>query len=119
MSEDASAQPFFHVPVLSAQVLEGLQVKAGGRYLDATVGGAGHSELILQAAQDVELVALDQDLQALAAARERLKEWGDRVSFIHTNFSRYEPGSEPGDRKFDGILADIGVSSTQLDQAQR
>ena len=115
MSEDASAQPFFHVPVLSAQVLEGLQVKAGGRYLDATVGGAGHSELILQAAQDVELVALDQDLQALAAARERLKGWGDRVSFIHTNFSRYEPA----DRKFDGILADIGVSSTQLDQAQR
>ncbi len=115
MSEDASAQPFFHVPVLSAQVLEGLQVKEGGRYLDATVGGAGHSELILKAAENVALVALDQDLQALAAARERLQVWGDRVSFVHTNFSRYEPG----DLKFDGILADIGVSSAQLDQAQR
>ncbi len=115
MSEDSTAQPFFHVPVLSQQVLEELQVKDGGRYLDATVGGAGHSELILKAAQNVELVALDQDLQALAAAKERLQGWGDRVSFIHTNFSRYEPGA----LKFDGILADIGVSSTQLDQAQR
>ncbi len=115
MSEDSTAQPFFHVPVLSQQVLEGLQVKDNGRYLDTTVGGAGHSALVLKAAQNVELVALDQDLQALAAAKERLQEWGDRVSFIHTNFSRYEPV----DRKFDGILADIGVSSTQLDQAQR
>ncbi len=115
MPEDSTLQPFFHVPVLSEQVLAGLQVKAGGRYLDATVGGGGHSELILKAAQTVELVALDQDLQALAAAKVRLQTLSDRTSFIHTNFSRYEPG----DRKFDGILADIGVSSTQLDQAQR
>ncbi|MEM6599015.1 MAG: 16S rRNA (cytosine(1402)-N(4))-methyltransferase RsmH, partial [Cyanobacteria bacterium P01_C01_bin.69] len=115
MSEDSTAQPFFHVPVLSEQVLEGLQVKAGGRYLDATVGGAGHSELILKAAENVSLVALDQDLQALGAAKERLKRWGEQVSFVHTNFAQYEPG----ELKFDGILADIGVSSTQLDQAHR
>ena len=115
MSEDSTAQPFFHVPVLSEQVLEGLQVKAGGCYLDATVGGAGHSELILKAAENVSLVALDQDLQALGAAKERLKHWGEQVSFVHTNFAQYEPG----ELKFDGILADIGVSSTQLDQAHR
>jgi len=115
MSEDSTAQPFFHIPVLSEPVLEGLQVKAGGCYLDATVGGAGHSELILQAAENVSLVALDQDLQALAAAKERLQDWGEQVSFVHTNFARYEPG----ELRFDGILADIGVSSTQLDQAQR
>ncbi len=113
-SKGSTAQPFFHIPVLSQQVLSGLQVKAGGRYLDATVGGGGHSELILKAAQDVELVALDQDPQALAAAQERLQAWGS-ASFVHTNFSRYEPDG----LKFDGILADIGVSSTQLDQAQR
>ncbi|MGI8933703.1 MAG: 16S rRNA (cytosine(1402)-N(4))-methyltransferase, partial [Phormidesmis sp.] len=71
MPEDGFTQPFFHVPVLSEAVIEGLQVQAGDRYLDATVGGAGHAELILQAAADVELVALDQDLQALAAAEER------------------------------------------------
>ncbi|MGD1866252.1 MAG: 16S rRNA (cytosine(1402)-N(4))-methyltransferase RsmH [Phormidesmis sp.] len=115
MSEDSTAQPFFHIPVLAEQVLEGLQVKAGGCYLDATVGGAGHSELILKAADNISLVALDQDLQALAAAKERLQAWGGRVSFVHTNFARYEPG----ELRFDGILADIGVSSTQLDQAQR
>jgi len=114
MSESSPAQPFFHMPVLAQQALTGLQVKAGGRYLDATVGGGGHSELILQAAPEVELVALDQDPQALVAAQERLQEWS-RAAFVHANFSRYEPEG----LKFDGILADIGVSSTQLDQAQR
>lgn len=115
MSEDRAAQAFFHIPVLSEQVLDGLNVKANGRYLDATVGGAGHSELILKAAPTVELVALDQDLQALAAAKDRLAPWDAQVSFHHTNFSKYEPAA----LKFDGILADIGVSSTQLDQAHR
>lgn len=114
MPEDSIAPPFFHIPVLSEQVLAGLQVKAGGRYLDATVGGGGHSELILQAAPNVKLVALDQDPQALAAAQARLQKWSS-AAFVHTNFSKYEPD----ERKFDGILADIGVSSTQLDQAQR
>ena len=115
MLEDSTNQPFFHVPVLGEQVLAGLRIKNGGRYLDATVGGGGHSEQILKAACNVELIALDQDLQALAAAKEQLKSWSDRTSFVHTNFSRYEPDG----RKFDGILADIGVSSTQLDQGQR
>ena len=119
MSEDASEdkipQPFFHLPVLPQQVIEGLQIKPGGRYLDATVGGAGHSLLILQAAPDVQLVALDQDLQALAAAKARLSEFEAQVSFVHANFARFTPENI----QFDGILADIGVSSTQLDQAQR
>ena len=114
-SKDQSQQPFFHLPVLSQQVIEGLQIKAGGRYLDATVGGAGHSLLMLKAAPDVQLVALDQDLQALAAAKDRLSEFAGQVSFMHTNFARFIPE----DLQFDGILADIGVSSTQLDQAQR
>ncbi|MEO1622672.1 MAG: 16S rRNA (cytosine(1402)-N(4))-methyltransferase RsmH [Cyanobacteria bacterium J06632_3] len=112
---DTAIQPFFHVPVLAQQVLEGLQIKEGGRYLDATVGGGGHSELILQAASNVTLIGLDQDLQALAAAQQRLAQWNEQTAFVHTNFSRYDPG----DLRFDGILADIGVSSTQLDQAQR
>jgi 16S rRNA (cytosine1402-N4)-methyltransferase len=113
--EDDAVQPFFHIPVLSEPVLEGLQVQAGGRYLDATVGGAGHAQLILQAAPAVELVALDQDLQALSAAQARLASFGDRTQFHHINFAQYDPQS----LKFDGILADIGVSSTQLDQVQR
>ncbi len=108
-------QPFFHVPVLADLVIEGLQIKPNGHYLDATVGGGGHAQLILQAAPNVTLVALDQDLQALTAAKSRLAEYGDRVTFCHTNFSDYAMISRP----FDGILADIGVSSTQLDQADR
>ena len=115
MPEEIAAQPFFHIPVLAEQVIEGLQIKTGGRYLDATVGGGGHSRLILEAAPDVELVALDQDLQALSAARAQLAEFAGRTSFHHINFSRFEPA----DLRFDGILADIGVSSTQLDQAER
>ena len=115
MSEDRSDQPFFHVPVLPAPVIDALKIKAGGRYLDATVGGGGHSQLILQAAPDITLVALDQDLQALAAAQAALVDFKDQVTFHHTNFSAYEPG----ELRFDGILADIGVSSTQLDQSQR
>ena len=115
MSEDRSDQSFFHVPVLSEQVIDALAIRAGGQYLDATVGGGGHSELILQAAPEVRLVALDQDLQALAAAQAQLANFNDQVAFHHTNFSAYEPG----ELRFDGILADIGVSSTQLDQSQR
>lgn len=119
----AESLPFFHIPVLAEQVIDGLQVKAGGRYLDATVGGGGHSKLILEAAPDVEIVALDQDLQALAAAKEQLTEFSDspsqrlrqRITYHHTNFAHYNPVN----LHFDGILADIGVSSTQLDQAQR
>ncbi len=115
MSEDRTDLGFFHLPVLPEQVMDGLSVKPGGRYLDATVGGGGHSLMILQAAADVELVALDQDLQAIAAAKARLSEYRSRVTFHHTNFAQFKPG----DLRFDGILADIGVSSTQLDQAQR
>ncbi len=105
---------FTHIPVLSQETVAGLGVIAGGWYLDATVGGAGHSELILQAAPDVKLVALDRDLQALAAARERLAPYGDRVQFWHGNYADYQPT-----QKFDGIIADLGVSSVQLDLAER
>ena len=106
---------FSHIPVLSQETVAGLGVIAGGWYLDATVGGAGHSELILQAAPDVQLVAIDRDLQALAAARERLAPYGDRVQFWHGNYADYQPLAQ----KFDGIIADLGVSSVQLDLAER
>ncbi|GAP97250.1 16S rRNA (cytosine(1402)-N(4))-methyltransferase RsmH [Leptolyngbya sp. NIES-2104] len=103
---------FFHVPVLSREVIEELAIHSGGEYLDATVGGGGHSSLILAAASDVKLTAIDQDEFALSAAREKL---GDRVTFFHTNFAEFDPG----EAKFDGILADLGVSSAQFDIADR
>jgi 16S rRNA (cytosine1402-N4)-methyltransferase len=106
---------FSHIPVLSQETVAGLGVIAGGWYLDATVGGAGHSELILQAAPDLNLVAIDRDLQALAAAKERLAPYGDKVRFWHGNYADYNPSAQ----KFDGIIADLGVSSVQLDLAER
>jgi 16S rRNA (cytosine1402-N4)-methyltransferase len=106
---------FLHIPVLSQELVTGLEVIADGWYLDATVGGGGHSELILQAAPEVNLVAIDRDLQALVAARGRLKPYGDRVQFWHGNYADYQPSTQ----KFDGIIADLGVSSVQLDLAER
>jgi 16S rRNA (cytosine1402-N4)-methyltransferase len=106
---------FFHIPVLSQEIITGLGIVPGGCYLDATTGGGGHSELILQAAPEVKLVALDRDLQALNAAQNRLEPYTDRVEFWHGNYADYDPLG----RKFDGIIADLGVSSVQLDLADR
>jgi len=116
MSE--AVRGFQHVPVLPEAVLAGLQVgEASGerRFLDATVGGGGHSALILTWDEHCRLVALDQDTIALQAAQTRLAEFGDRVTFHHTNFAEFNPGN----LRFDGILADIGVSSAQLDRPER
>jgi 16S rRNA (cytosine1402-N4)-methyltransferase len=106
---------FFHIPVLSQEIITGLEVVAGGWYLDATTGGGGHSELILQAAPDVNLVAIDRDIQALTAVKSRLQAYGDRVQFWQGNYADYQAGEQ----KFDGIIADLGVSSVQLDVAER
>lgn len=112
-SQDAPA--FVHIPVLSQEVIDGLVIRPGGEYLDATVGGGGHSSLILAANETARVTALDQDQQALEAARQKLAEYGDRVQFCHTNFAEFDPG----ERQFDGILADLGVSSAQFDWGDR
>jgi 16S rRNA (cytosine1402-N4)-methyltransferase len=109
-------QPFFHLPVLTAAVIEGLDIQANGHYLDATVGGGGHSKLILQAADGVKITALDQDTSAIAAAKENLHfATNPPVEFHHINFAEYDPQGQ----EFNGILADLGVSSTQLDTPSR
>jgi 16S rRNA (cytosine1402-N4)-methyltransferase len=118
-----SANDFRHVPVLPAEVIEGLAVHEGGHYLDATLGGGGHSRLILAIAPNIHLTGLDQDEMAIAAAQKELAEYGDsplekqshRVQFWHGNFAEYDPE----DVKFDGILADLGVSSAQFDIPER
>ncbi|MDB9528232.1 16S rRNA (cytosine(1402)-N(4))-methyltransferase RsmH [Oscillatoria sp. CS-180] len=107
----------YHVPVMPQAVVEGLNLPTSADtpvVLDATVGGGGHSELILQACEALKLVALDQDEVALAAAQQRLTRYGDRVTFHHTNFASFQPN-----HAFQGILADIGVSSAQLDTPER
>ena len=79
------------------------------------MGGGGHSRLILQAADNTKVMAVDQDLDALTAAKTRLSEFGDRVDFLHTNFVNF-PFSP---NTYDGILADLGVSSYHLDNPER
>jgi 16S rRNA (cytosine1402-N4)-methyltransferase len=105
---------FHHIPVLATEIIAGLQVRPSGYYLDATTGGGGHSELILQAAADVRLVAIDRDPAALQASQIRLADYGNRVTFWHGNYADYSPT-----QLFDGIIADLGVSSVHLDKAER
>lgn len=115
-SEAVALTPSFaHTPVLSRELITGLAIQPGGDYLDLTVGGGGHSRLILTAAANTRVLAIDQDAQALNAARQALAEFGDRVCFWHGNFASFDPGS----RRFNGILADLGVSSAQFDQPER
>ncbi len=106
---------FVHTPVLYREVVEQLQVRSGGLYLDLTLGGGGHSRLILEAAADVRLVGVDQDEMAIAAATQHLEGFASQVTIRRTNFAKFNPGKV----RFDGILADLGVSSAQFDIADR
>ena len=107
---------FHHVPVLAQPTIAGLSIVSGGTYLDCTVGGGGHSTLILQGEKNIRLVGIDRDEMAIAAASENLKEYTNQVTFWRGNFCEYKPSN---DLLFDGILADLGVSSTQFDVAER
>jgi 16S rRNA (cytosine1402-N4)-methyltransferase len=103
------------------EVLEWLRIKADGIYIDATAGAAGHSEAIAERLSlQGRLISLDRDAQALEIARERLKKFGSRVSCVLSPFSRIaEAAHELGIPKADGVLADLGVSSMQLDRPER
>jgi 16S rRNA (cytosine1402-N4)-methyltransferase len=110
---------FEHVPVLLAPTLDGLNIRAGGTYIDGTVGGGGHSAGILERGAG-RLIGIDQDTQALQAAGERLAPWGERVTLVHGNFGEIAAIAHTHDvQDVDGILLDIGVSSHQLDTAER
>jgi 16S rRNA (cytosine1402-N4)-methyltransferase len=108
------------VPVLLDEVLEWLDVKPDGTYIDATLGAGGHSAAIAERLTSGKLISLDQDAQALALATERLKKFGTTVKLVESSFSRIaEVVHELGIPGVDGVLADLGVSSMQLDQAER
>jgi 16S rRNA (cytosine1402-N4)-methyltransferase len=109
-----------HTPVLVEEVLQWLEIKPDGIYVDATLGAGGHSAAIAQRLVSGKLISLDQDERALELARENLKPWKDRVTFVKSAFSRIaEVVQELGIPKVDGVLADLGVSSMQLDQSAR
>jgi 16S rRNA (cytosine1402-N4)-methyltransferase len=109
-----------HTPVLLDEVLEWLRIRAEGSYIDATLGAGGHSEAIAARLTTGRLISLDRDAQALELARERLKIFGKRVTLMHAAFSKIaEAVHELGIPPVDGVFADLGVSSMQLDQAAR
>lgn len=109
---------FVHIPVLLSECMEGLNIKPDGLYVDATAGGAGHSREIAKRLTTGRLIAIDRDPEAVAVAAERLKDFNAEV--VHRNYSEIdEVLSERGISGADGILLDLGVSSHQLDQAER
>ena len=110
---------FVHIPVLKSEVVSLLCVKPNGIYVDGTIGGAGHAKAILESEKIKLLIGIDQDEEALLAAKNNLKIF-DNVKLIHGNFRDIDKilDSENID-KVDGILVDIGVSSHQIDEAER
>ena len=109
-----------HKPVLLDECLEALAIRPDGVYLDGTLGRAGHSLEILRRLTTGRLIGLDRDLTAIEAAEERLAEFGDRVTLVHSNFSQVgDVLRDLGLTGVDGMLFDLGVSSPQLDEAHR
>lgn len=111
---------FNHVSVLLNECLEGLNIKENGIYVDGTLGGAGHSsEILKRLSNEGRLIGIDQDTDALRAAKERLKDYSN-VTFVHSNFSNIENVLDNLNIDgVDGILMDLGVSSYQLDEGER
>jgi len=111
---------FNHTSVLLKETIEGLAIRPDGIYVDGTLGGAGHSTEIVRRLTTGRLIGIDQDGDAVAAATERLKPYADRVSIVRSNYEQYkEILDNLGIGLVNGILLDLGVSSYQLDTAER
>jgi len=112
---------FRHISVMPEEVLQYLQPRSGGTYLDGTLGGGGHAALILEASSpDGRLFGFDRDMAAIQAASARLAQYGERFCPLNGNFSDMEGMlAELGVSGVDGFILDLGVSSHQLDSADR
>ena len=112
---------FSHYSVLLNECIEGLAIRPDGIYIDGTAGGAGHSSVIAShLGKGGKLLALDQDATAVAVATERLARFGERAEVVHSNFCDLaRVCEERGIEHIDGLLLDLGVSSYQLDTAER
>lgn len=111
---------FNHSPIMLNEVLNGLNIKENGIYVDGTLGGGGHSEAILKLGKNIKLIAVDKDIEAINHCKQRLKEYQDRVIFVHNDFKNIlNILKELNIDKIDGALLDLGVSSYQLDNFER
>lgn len=112
---------FTHITVLKEEAVDALAVKPGGVYVDCTLGGAGHSEAIASRLSDGgKLIAFDQDDAALAHAKDVLAPYGDKVLLVKSNFRNLKRElASLGIDQADGVVFDLGVSSPQLDEAER
>jgi 16S rRNA (cytosine1402-N4)-methyltransferase len=118
--EVTDVKRFEHATVMRDEVVRALAPRAGGTYVDATLGGAGHTVALLEAEPRARIVALDRDPAAIAAAEERLAPVADRVMIVRATFSRLRDQLDAmGIAGVDGVIADLGVSSPQIDDAER
>ncbi len=112
---------FKHISVLLDEVIDNLNIKPSGIYVDGTLGGGGHSlEIAKRLTDNGRLIGIDQDSDAIAAASERLKSYLDRVTIVKSNYQNIDIVlKDLGIENVDGILLDLGVSSYQLDNSER
>ena len=120
MAEENKKIEFSHRSVLLDECMDGLDIKPDGIYVDGTAGGAGHSSEIAKRLEDGMLIAIDQDETAVAVATERLNALGKNTKVVRSNFSELAKVCRSlGIEQIDGVLLDLGVSSYQLDTAER
>lgn len=111
---------FKHISVLLNESVDMLNISGGGIYVDGTLGGGGHSELIAKRLINGRLIGIDRDREAIAAASERLSPYGDRITIVHNNYANIKNILKDLDvLQIDGAILDLGVSSYQLDEGER
>ncbi len=112
----SGSKPGVHIPIMVDEVVEALKAKEGGMFLDCTFGSGGHTRAILDASPDAWVVALDRDVRAIKRGESWAAEYGERLELIHTPFAELE--DRVSFRGFDGILADLGMSTDQLKEGR-
>jgi 16S rRNA (cytosine1402-N4)-methyltransferase len=120
LKQETETAETLHKPVMATETVSFIEPGRCATVIDATLGLGGHSEAILNASPVVQVLGIDQDTEAIAHAGERLKKFGSRVSIVHSNFSEIKDvARSAGLKEVDAVIADLGVSSLQLDSDTR